>query len=298
MKKIMWKILSSLLLTASLSGCIYERNELAGKDDLKKIADRDMIFITGSTTVYPLMDKISAKFNADKRNPEIILKSSGSTEGINQLLKDSSDVAMSSARMSPELTAAFRKRNKHYVEYLLAGDALVFAVNINNPVKKLLSHQLEDIFNGKITNWKQLGGEDLAIKVISRDQKSGTYAFFMEDVLKHLTLSKTAFIAKNNDEVLKTISGDRAAVGYTNFSMLDYSVDPVSISFDNNSYIAPRQETVNNMTYKYYRGLYLYYTAEKYPKIKSLLSMIQTDSTNDLITKTGYITVNQKLITQ
>ena len=244
------------------------------------------------------MQKIVASFALNKANPPVKISSTGSMDGIKYLLKDSTDIAMASHKISPEIKAAFRKHNKHFVEYLVAGDALVFTVNVNNPVKKLTLKQLVGIFDGKITNWKQLGGENLPITVLSRDYKSGTYSFFMEDVLTNDSLSKAAHIQPSNESLLKAIANDKSAIGYTNFSMLDYSVDPVSIAFDNtkNHYVAPRLETVHNMTYKYFRGLYLYYNPEKYQKIKTLMDLVHADTTKHLIEKAHYIPVNQKLI--
>jgi phosphate transport system substrate-binding protein len=296
MKKIFLHTFSTLLLMSSLSSCIYENKEAVAAE--KPVQKPDEIIIKGSTTVHPLMERIAESFTLNKINEHIKISSSGSMDGIKSLLKDSADIAMSSHKISPEIKAAFRKHNKHYVEYLVAGDALVFAVNVNNPIKKLTLKQIVDIFNGKTTNWKQLGGDNLPISVISRDYKSGTYSFFMEDVLTNDSLSKTAHIQPNNESLLKAISKDKGAIGYTNFSMLDYSVDPVSIAFDNTKdhYIAPRLETVNNMTYKYFRGLYLYYTPEKYQKIKPLMDLVHADTTKHLIEKAGYIPVNQKLI--
>ena len=296
MNRFILKAFSISILFACLTGCIYDNKETSTPPS--KAIKHDVIIIKGSTTVHPLLDKIAETFSLHKENPILEISSSGSMNGIKSLLQDSADIAMASHKISPDIKAAFRKKKKHYVEYLIAGDALVFAVNVNNPVKKLTLKQLTDIFTGKITNWKQVGGENLPIYIISRDYKSGTYSFFMEDVMIKDTLSKLTHIVANNESVLKTISKEKGAIGYTNFSMLDYSVDPVSIAFDNTKahYIAPRLETVNNMTYKYFRGLYLYYTPEKYSKIKPLMDIIHADTTKHFIEKAGYIPVNQKLI--
>lgn len=296
MKKVLIQAFSTLFFIGILSGCIYE-NKYESAIETPVHKQENFISLKGSTTVHPLMKKLAESFALNENNPQLKITSSGSMNGIKNLLRDSTDIAMASNKISPEIKAAFRKINKHYVEYLIAGDALVFAVNVNNPVKKLTLKQVVDIFTGKVTNWKQVGGENMPITLISRDYKSGTYLFFMEDVLTKDSLSKAAHIELNNENVLKSIAKDKGAIGYTNFSMLDYSVDPVSISFDNTTnHVAPRMETVNNMTYKYFRGLYLYYNPEKYQKIKPLLDFIHADSTKHLIEKAGYIPVNQKLI--
>lgn len=276
-------------------GCVYEYKE----NKAKVVSEKDKtIIVKGSTTVNPLMEKLVDNFVVDKKNPKVMVTSSGSMEGFKSLLHDSADIAMSSNKISPEMRADFRKHNKEFVEYLLAGDALVFIVNVNNPIKKLTHNELVGIFTGKIMNWKQLGGENLPIKLFSRDTKSGTYSFFKEMILNQTELSKSAMILKSNEEVLLEVGEEKGAIAYTNFSTLDYSVDPISLSFDDvkTNYIAPRVETVNNMTYKYNRGLYLYYQPEKYQKIKPLMDMIHADSTQKLIGKVGFIPVNTKLM--
>lgn len=298
MKNMFIKLAISIFIIFNLSACVYEYNENKANVNTQKNEKLKTITINGSTTVHPLMEIIAENVQLKNKNITIKLTSSGTSEGIRSLSNDSTDIAMASNKISAEQKTSFRKKNKEFVEYLLAGDALVFIVNVNNPVKKLTENELTEIFNGNITNWKQIGGQDLPIKIISRNQKSGTFSFFKDIFLKSNQLNNTITYFETNEEVLKTISMDKSAIGFTNFSTLDYSVDPINISFDNTktSYIAPRAETVNNMTYKYYRGLYLYYNPEKYQNIKPLFDLLHSDSLQSLISKAGYILVNNKLI--
>jgi len=294
MKNYYLKSLFASFLLLSLFSCAYEYKEVANKvvDDKGK-----HIVVKGSTTVHPLMEELKELFESNPKNAKVEVTSTGSLEGLESLLHDSADIAMASNKITPELRAEFRKVNKEFVEYLLAGDALVFVVNVNNAVKKLTIKELQDIFTGKITNWNQVGGPSLPIKVVSRDIHSGTFSFFKESLLQEGNLFPGAAIYHSNLEVLKEVSKDKVAIGYTNFSTLDYSVDPLSISFDNSKiYVSPRVETVNNMTYKYNRGMYLYYNPEKYRKIKPLMDMIHADSTQKFIGEQGFIPVNTKLM--
>ncbi|MEY5047312.1 MAG: hypothetical protein RLZZ175_671 [Bacteroidota bacterium] len=291
------KLAIILITCISTFACVYEYKEKK-HSTTKNDEKNKTIIINGSTTVHPLMDLICKKFIEKNNTISVQLTSSGSAEGLKSLTKDSTDIAMASNKITTDQKVEFRKKNKEYVEYLLAGDALVFIVNVNNPVKKLTENELLQIYNGKINNWKQIGGLDLPIKIVSRNQKSGTFSFFKEIFLKNNTLISNIQFYENNEDILKSVANDKSVIGFTNFSTLDYSVDPINISFDNSktNYIAPRSETVNNMTYKYYRGLYLYYNPEKYQKIKPLFELLHSDSMQELITKSGYIKVNQNLI--
>lgn len=292
--KMYLKLVCCLILISNLTACVYKYKEHENKVELKK---EDLIIIKGSTTVHPLMEKLTQKNDSIKIKINTKISSLGSLEGFKNLLADSTDIAMSSNKISPEMRAKFRENNTEYVEYILAGDALVFVVNVNNPIKKLNEIQLINILNGNIKNWKQVGGKDLPINVLSRDIKSGTYSFLKETVLKSTNLVASAKIYQSNEEIIEDLSKDESAISFTNFSSLNYSVDPLSISFDNNSidYIAPRSETVNNMKYKYLRGLYLYYKPENYQKIKPLMEVLNSDVTQKLISKSGYIIVTNKL---
>ena len=284
-----------VLMLGLFCGCVYEYKE----NKAKVVSEKDKtIIIKGSTTVNPLMEKLIERFNNKKHKLNVLISSSGSMEGFKSLLNDSADIAMSSNKISPEMRAEFRKHNKEFVEYLLAGDALVFIVNVNNPIKKLSHNELVSIFTGKIVNWKQLGGENIPIKIYSRDTMSGTFSFFKEMILNSVPFIKNAIFLKSNEEVLLEVQDELGAISYTNFSTLDYSVDPLSLSFDDlkSKYVSARVETVNNMSYKYNRGLYLYYQPEKYQKIKPLMDMIHADSTQKLIGKIGFIPVNTKLM--
>jgi phosphate transport system substrate-binding protein len=276
-------------ITSSLANTPITDTIVAGKT----------IRVSGSTTIHPLMSKIVAHFTNTNQQYKFDITSSGSKEGIADLYKDATDIAMSSHIISTTERSKFRTNNMEYVEFMLAGDALVFIANVNNPIKKLTNDQLVAIFTGKIHNWNELGGENAEIRIVSRDTNSGTYSFLKEEILQSTPLYSKAKIVKSNDELFKSVINDHASLGYTSFSTLDYSVEPMNVSFDQGkTYVNPRVETVNNLTYKYFRGLYLYYKPSNYQKIKPFMDLIKTDTIKGIIKQNGYIPINNALISK
>lgn len=257
-----------------------------------------IIQVSGSTTILPIMEKIVA-YAMSESNPnyQVTIDATGSKDGFEDLLNGNADIAMASHTISKKTKAAFRTAKIEYVEFLLAGDALVFVVNVNNPIKRLTQEQLVQVFTGQINNWKLIGGADAPIHVVSRDTMSGTYHFMKEEVLKHGQFAPQHVTLKSNEELFKAVAHDPLSIGYTSFSNLDYSVEPLNVSFDmGKTYISPRVETVHNLTYRLFRGLYLYYKAESFEKVKPLMEIVKADTTQKIIKKNGYIPTNHQLI--
>lgn len=256
------------------------------------------IKISGSTTISTVMEKIVAYAMAETNpNYKVDIDATGSKDGFKDLLEGKTDIAMSSHVISQNTKAAFRTAKMEYVEFLMAGDAFVFVVNVNNPVKRLTQEQLIQVFTGKISNWKSVGGIDAPIHVVSRDTTSGTYHFMKDEVLQTQKFAPLFQSLKSNEELFKAVADDPFSIGYSSFSSLDYSVEPLNVSFDmGKSYVSPRVETVQNLSYRLFRGLYLYYKAESFEKVKPLMEIVKADTTQKILKKNGYIPINHQLI--
>jgi phosphate transport system substrate-binding protein len=253
--------------------------------------------ISGSTTMEPILESVSLYFQSKNPSFDISIEAKGSNEGVKDVWLDSADIAMSSHQISDSMVASFRKAKMEYAEFLLAGDALVFVVNVNNPVTKMTDEALKKIYKGAITDWKELGGTEGYIKLYSRDVSSGTFNFFKEKILEGTEPILGVNLLKDNESIMKAVAKDKNAIGYVSFANLDYSVEPLGISFDEGkTFVQPRVETVNNLKYKYFRGLYLYYKPEAYAKIKPFIDSVKTDTVQMIIRKGGYIPLSHNLI--
>ena len=141
--------------------------------------------IKGSDTVLPVAQQTAERFMNREPDARVTVTGGGTGVGISALMDNTTDIAMASRpiKFSEKMKAKAAKRDID--EVIVAYDALAVVVHPSNPVKKLTRRQLEDIFRGKITNWKQVGGDDRKIVVYSRETSSGTYEFFKESVLKN-----------------------------------------------------------------------------------------------------------------
>ena len=133
------------------------------------------LVINGSTTVLPVMQKAGEAFMASHPDIQLSISGGGSGNGIKALMEGQCNIAMSSRDMKDKEKEACKAKNINPVRTTIAVDAIVPVVNPGNPLKEITSEQLKDIYAGKITNWKEVGGKDGKIVVVSRDSSSGTF---------------------------------------------------------------------------------------------------------------------------
>ena len=141
--------------------------------------------IKGSDTVLPIAQQTAERFMKLNPNARVTVTGGGTGVGISALLDETTDIAMASRGIKFSEKMKAKAAGEELAEITIAYDALAVVVHPSNPVKQLTRRQLEDIFRGKITNWKQVGGDDRKIVVYSRETSSGTYEFFKESVLKN-----------------------------------------------------------------------------------------------------------------
>ncbi|MBI3315765.1 MAG: phosphate ABC transporter substrate-binding protein, partial [Candidatus Omnitrophica bacterium] len=148
--------------------------------DLVSAREQRSLQIKGSDTMVNLVQAWTEGFM--KENPEafVAVTGGGSGTGIAALISGTCDLAMSSRSISPKEAALAAQKGAAPREYKVALDGLAVVVNPKNPVSKLTVEALADIFSGRVTHWKEVGGEDLNIVVLSREVNSGTHVYFKE----------------------------------------------------------------------------------------------------------------------
>ena len=127
----------------------------------------------------------------------------------------------------------------------MAIDAIVPIVNPKNPVKNLTIDQLSQIYQGKITNWKEVGGDDLEIVVISRDSSSGTFEAWGELVLNGAKVTPRAQLQASNGAIVQAVSKNKYALGYIGLGYLDKT----SEGLDGQRASRPRDKTALSKEY-------------------------------------------------
>ena len=189
----------------------------------------ESVTINGSTTVLPIIQKASEHFMASYPDISIVLSGGGSGTGIKSLLDGITDVAMSSRDVKSSETKLAAGKKMELTRTTIAVDALVPIVNVKNPVKDLSIDQLRDIFSGKITNWKEVGGSDNTIVVVNRDNSSGTYECWKELVMKDAKVMPKALTQASNGGVAQNVATNPNAIGYIGMGYLNDNVKGLSI---------------------------------------------------------------------
>ena len=184
----------------------------------------------------------------------------------------------------------FTDAKKPVKEVTVAWDALAVIVNPKNTVKKFTREQLEDIFTGKITNWKQVGGADAKIIAYSRESSSGTYEFFKEHVLNKKNYATSCLLMPATGAIIQSVSQTPGAIGYVGLAYLTGKVGAASISYDQGkTYVKPSMANAKNKTYPVSRKLYFYYLASKEAEYKPFMDFVLSKKGQKIVEEVGYV---------
>ena len=247
--------------------------------------------IKGSDTVLPVAQQTAERFMNQHPDTRVTVTGGGTGVGISALLDNTTDIAMASRPIKFSEKMKIKSAGEDVAEIVVAYDALAVVAHPSNPVKQLTRQQLEDIFRGKITNWKQVGGDDRKIVVYSRETSSGTYEFFKESVLKNKNYMASSLSMPATGAIIQSVSQTKAAIGYVGLAYVSPRVKTLSVSYDGKHYAAPTVENATNKTYPIVRPLYYYYNVKKKTEIDPLIQYILSPDGQDIIKKSGYIPV-------
>lgn len=277
-------IVSTLTLSAILFSFASCGGTDSKEDDGSKTAKvNGKISISGSTSVAPVLKSLAEAFQEINSDVEIDIQENGSSQGI----KDATDQKVDLGSSSREL----KESEKGLKEIVIAYDGIAAITNKDVKVNNLTKAQLADIYSGKITNWKQVGGSDAAIVVVGRDAASGTRGAF-EEILK-LTgkdgnpAPKYAQELDSTGAVKTTVQTTKNAIGYVSLEAVDDTVTAISLDG-----VKPSIETVKDKTYILQRPFLLVYS-----EAKGLSTQTQAFVDFILGTDGQNIVKNDKLIT-
>lgn len=251
--------------------------------------------IKGSDTLLPLTQEFSEEFIKTHKSADITVTGGGSGVGISSLLDGTTDIAMASRSIKFNEKLKLKKAGKEYTETVVAYDALAVIINPKNPVRNLSRQQLELIFRGKITNWKQVGGPDWKIIVYSRETSSGTYEFFKESILKNKNYMPGILSMPATGAIIQSVSQTKGAIGYVGLAYLNKYVKAVAVSYDNKHYVLPSVQTAMNKTYPVVRPLFYYYDTDKAKALKPFIDFIESKRGQQIALKSGFIPKTDKL---
>ena len=253
-----------------------------------KAADPTTITIDGSTTVGPIV-KAFAEYSM-QHNPDlkIVVSESGSGNGAKSLTNSTCDIAAMSRFMKDKEYEVAVSKDIKPVPHVIAVDGLAVIVHPSNRVKGLTLEQVKDIYNGKITNWSQVGGANRPIVKIGRDNNSGTYETFHKLVMNKESVANSTETAGSNGAVRARVQKTPAAIGYVGLGFVDRTVKPLTINK-----IKPTAETISSGVYPIARPLFLF--TNGYPKLGTPLHAFVTfhlsETGQEIVESIGFVPV-------
>jgi len=279
-----------LALAAGLVGCSPANSSTGAAT-----APAEAIENKGSDTLVNLALAWAEQYMQIEPNVRISVTGGGSGTGIAALINGTVDIANASRDIKHEEIEAARRNGIEPVEHIVSLDAIAVIVNPGNPVDRLTLQQISDIYTGKITNWQQVGGEDRPIVLLSRESNSGTYIYFLENVIRlgdedsDLLFSPDTLLMPSSEGISEEVRHNPNAIGYDGLGYVTPDQKTVAIAVaEGEPYVMPSIETVNHGTYPISRPLYMYSAGEPTGDVAAYLDWILTDG-QELVADIGFV---------
>ena len=230
----------------------------------------NIIKISGSSSVGPLVEAEAEVFKKEMPDITVEVNQLGSSAGIKDAINGTVEIGISSRDLKEkELESGIKEKP-------IAYDGMSVIINNENPVQNLTMEQIRDIYTGKITSWKEVGGEDTPIVLVSREDGSNS-----EEI------SPQAQISDGSGSIKTMVAGNKNAIGYISFSYVDDSVHAVSIDG-----VKPTAENVQNKKYKLSRPFLLVYKEENLNEnSKKFIDFIMSKEGQEIVEEDGLISV-------
>ena len=261
---------------------------LSAVGSLPAAAQETTILVDGSTTVGPVAKAFAEYYMALHKNVNITVSESGSGNGAKGLINETCAVADMSRFMKESEFQAAAEKGIMPVAQVIAMDGVAVVVHPSNPVGAISLDQLREVYTGKVGNWKELGGPDKAIVVVSRDTNSGTYETFENLALHGEKMTEAVQYAGSNGAIRQTVQSTPAAIGYVGLGFADETVKALTVNG-----VAPSRETVASGQYPLTRPLFMF--TNGYPKLGSdlhaFVTLYLTRKGQEIIESTGFVPV-------
>jgi phosphate transport system substrate-binding protein len=255
------------------------------------------ITMKGSDTLVILAQKWAEVYMQKNPETKVQVTGGGSGTGFAALQNQQTDLANASRKIkAKEVEACFKAFGKRPTEYKVALDGLSVYVHESNPIKELSLDQLKSIFTGKVRNWKEVGGADLPITLYSRENSSGTYEFFKENVLGGQDFAASAQAMPGTAALLQAVARDNKGIGYGG-AAYGQGAKHISVSKETGGEaFDPTEKNILDQKYPIWRYLYIYVNpALDKADVKKYLTWIRSDEGQSLVKEVGYFPLPDKL---
>jgi len=290
LKKFVAPALAALLLvgTMAFAGCSAEEELASEAESSAEEATEELegsITVQGSDTLLNVATAWSESFMDENPGVDISVQGGGSGTGIAALINGTVDFANSSRGIKDEEITEAEGKGMDIVEHSVAIDGIAVVVNPANGVSDLSLDELGKIFRGEITNWKDVGGVDAEIVLLSRDSSSGTYEFFKETVVgDDLEYAASAKLLPSNQAIADEVAANEAGIGYIGLGYVTPDVKVVAVDG-----VVASVETAADGSYPISRYLYMYSDGEPEGVMAAYLDWILGAEGQQLVEDEGFV---------
>ena len=270
-----------LVLTLLMAGCTGTGDNAPATP--AESTQPQSIVITGSTTVLPIAELAAEEYLKTHPNDDLLVSGGGSSVGVQAVGEGTAAIGMASR----DLKDAEKEKFPNLIQHVVAKDGIAVIVYPENPVGALTTSQVKSIYLGEITNWQDVGGEDMPIVVVGRDSASGTREFFLESVMNKEDFTQNQLEKNSNGAVKQTVSQTPGAIGYVSMGYIDNTIQPVTID--------GVDATIDNVladTYPIARGLYMLTDGQPTGLAKDYLDFVLSPAGQALVEEEGFVPVN------
>lgn len=245
---------------------------------------RDQVIVTGSTTLLPIAEVSGEMYQEDNPGVSILVSGLGSSAGIESVAKGSSDIGTSSRELKEG------EQELGLTDTPVAYDAIAVIVHPDNPVTDLTTEEVRGIFAGEITNWKEVGGPDMQIGLVNRDEASGTREAFSKLVMDEVPFDMGAVILPGTGQVRAVVADVEYAVGYISAGFVNDEVRAIAIDG-----VEPSEEAVVRGTYKIQRVLHFFTKGQPSERAQEYIDYVLSPDVQDTIVRdAGFIPITAK----
>jgi len=237
--------------------------------------------IAGGTAHIPVMKKAARQIMGHNPKIHITIAGGGSGVGVQQVAKGLVDIGNTGRALKN------KEMNLGLNSFPFAIDGVAVIIHPQNPVDDLSQQQIIEIYQGKITNWRELGGQDRQIHLFSRDEASGTRSVFSKKLLKGAQLATNANIVPSNGAMKTAVSQDMGAIGYSSVGYIDNMVKAPRYN-----HIMPTQEACASGEYPVVRRLYMNTKGVPNALTQAFIDYIYSEQGAKHIQASGYIALD------
>jgi phosphate transport system substrate-binding protein len=243
------------------------------------------LVIKGSTTVLPIAQKVAEAYMKENPDVAISISGGGSGNGIKAIIDGTTDIADSSRFIKDKEVALAVEKGVYPVPFRVAYDCIVPVVHPSNPMKDISMDQLKAIYMGQVKNWKDVGGPDKKVVVISRDTSSGTYEVWHKKVMKKEKVFPGALLQASNGAVAQAVAKNKYAIGYIGVGYLNKDVKALTVNG-----VVGSEETTLDGTFPISRPLFMF--TQGWPTgdtVKFINYVLHPQKGQKLVGASGYV---------